>query len=92
MSGYIHINAPQPNEVSIKWLTCADCQRYAPFTVLFTPYYGAELTCLRCGRRWSDGEWMALYFVRQSRQLSIAQAKKSWRRTYKNLRIQAILK
>jgi len=32
-------------------------------------------TCLNCGRRWSDGEWMPLAFERNSRQNSINIAK-----------------
>lgn len=47
--------------------------------MFFTPWYGWDSTCIKCGREWQDGEWCPLDFVRQSRQKSIAAAKKRWR-------------
>ena len=46
----------------------------------FTPWYGWDSTCIKCGRNWQDGEWTDLDFVRQSRQKSIDRAKNLWRR------------
>jgi len=45
----------------------------------FTPWYGWHSTCIRCGRRWCDGEWMPLPFMRGARKQSVDEAKKAWR-------------
>jgi hypothetical protein len=29
----------------------------------FTPWYGWDSTCIRCGRQWQDGEWSELPFA-----------------------------
>lgn len=76
-----HVNAPIPIEKFIRIGKCPDCKmKRARFIVLAYDWYGADQTCLNCGRRWSDGQWMPLDFVRGSRQKSIAQAKKAFRR------------
>lgn len=58
---------------------CKDCGRKSWFAAVYDG--GWITTCLRCGRNWRDGEWMPLDFVRQSRQKSIAVAKRRWRET-----------
>lgn len=75
----VHIHAPQPTEKSIRAGHCRDCQRRSWFIGFFTPWYGWDTTCLRCGRHWQDGEWMPLDFVRQARQKSIDSAKRRFR-------------
>lgn len=77
----IHIHAPQPTDKSIHVATCPDCKQRTRMISFFTPWYGWESTCINCGRNWQDGEWTPLDFVRQSRQKSIAAAKKRWRTT-----------
>jgi len=29
----------------------------------FTPWYGWNSTCIKCGRQWNDGEWCELPFA-----------------------------
>jgi len=77
---YVHIHAPQATAKEIGITVCVDCKKRTRMLCFFTPWYGWDSICLRCGRHWSDGEWMPLDFVRQSRQRSIDSAKKLWRR------------
>lgn len=76
----IHVHAPRVTRKSRHAGVCLDCEKRTRFLSFFTPWYGWDSTCLRCGRRWSDGEWMRLAFEPQSRQKSIDAAKRRWRR------------
>ena len=71
----IHIYAPKPDMRIITVGTCPDCGKRTRFIALHTPWLGWLHVCIRCGRRFRDGEWMPLDFVRGSRQKSIEQAK-----------------
>jgi hypothetical protein len=75
----VHIHAPKATAKFISTTICPDCKQRTRMLQWFTPWYGFDSTCIRCGRSWSDGEWMPLDFVRQSRQRSIAAAKATWR-------------
>ena len=75
MEGHIHIHAPQPTEKSAVAVTCPDCKERTRMLSFFTPYYGWDSTCIKCGREWQDSEWMPLDFVRGSRQKNIDRAK-----------------
>lgn len=75
----IHIHAPAPERKSIRWDNCPDCKKRSPFVTFFYEWYGPNSTCMRCGRRWSDGEWMPLDFCRTAR----ADSKRDARRYYK---------
>lgn len=74
----IHIYAPQPDIRKITAGTCPDCKRRTRFIAFHVEWYGWDSTCLRCGRRWQNGEWMHLDFVRGSRQKSVQRAKARW--------------
>ena len=76
---YVHIHAPQPTERAITATVCLDCGKRTRMVQFFTPYYGWDSTCLRCGRHWRDGEWTALAFMRGARKNSIDRAKRRWR-------------
>lgn len=77
--GEIHIHAPMSTAKELERTVCVDCKRKTIMLCFFTPWYGWDCTCIRCGRNWKDGDWMPLDFVRQSRQKSIAHAKNMWR-------------
>lgn len=77
----IHIHAPKPSEKSIRRHHCPDCGRSSFFVGFFTEWYGWDITCLRCGRSFADGEWLPLAFMRGSREKAIAAAKRRYRRT-----------
>jgi hypothetical protein len=81
---YIHIHAPAATDRKLWRHICLDCGKNAYRVSFFTPWYGWDSTCLKCGRHWQDGEWMALDFMRGARQKSIDSAKKQWRRMAKN--------
>ncbi len=76
----IHIHAPQITAKAIHKTECPDCKERTAMLQYYTPWYGWDSTCLKCGRNWCDGEWMSLEFVRQSRQKSINYAKQLWRK------------
>jgi ribosomal protein L37AE/L43A len=76
----IHICAPKATYKRVFATNCPDCKKRTRMLQFFTPWYGWDSTCLRCGRMWSDGQWMPLDFVPQARQKSIDRAKKLWRR------------
>ncbi len=76
----IHINAPQPTAKNIYAGKCPDCKKRTRYLAFFTPWYGWDSTCIKCGRNWIDNEWMPLTFEPQSRQKSVARAKKLWRK------------
>lgn len=76
----VHIHAPQASLRSIDAGNCVDCKKRTRFIGFFTEYYGWDDTCLRCGRRWADGEWMLLPSARHARRDSINAVKIRWRR------------
>ena len=59
---------------------CLDCKKPTRFLTIMYEWYGPDATCVRCGRRWSDGEWMPLTFERHARRRSIKAAVYAWRR------------
>ena len=74
-----HLHAPSATAKTIHAGTCPDCKKRSRFLSFFTPWYGAQSTCLQCGREWSDGEWMPLPFCKKARKNNIATAKSQWR-------------
>lgn len=76
----VHIHAPTAVMRSVRWDVCPDCKKRSPFACLYYEWYGAESTCMRCGRHWSDGEWMPLDFCRDSRASSRRAARSAWKR------------
>ena len=77
---HIHIFAPPPTAKSIHTTICPDCKKRTRMLCFYTPWYGDNSTCLKCGREWAGGEWLPLTFERGARQKSIDHAKKLWRR------------
>jgi len=77
---FVHIHAPASTAKKAHGGTCPDCKRRSWFVGFHTPWYGWDTTCLRCGRKWADDEWMPLPFMRGARQQNIEAAKKQWRR------------
>ena len=77
--GRIHICAPQGERFAFAG-TCLDCGKRTRFIGVSYLWYGADKVCLRCGRRWSDGQWMPLDFEPQSRQKSIERMKNAFRK------------
>jgi len=71
----IHIYDPKVDMFSLDRGTCLDCNQRVWFALFHMTWFGWDRTCLNCGRRWSDGEWMPLAFERNSRRNSINIAK-----------------
>lgn len=77
--GVVHIYAPQPVMKFVSSGQCPDCKRRTRFIGVYYEWHGPTSTCLRCGRRWEDSEWMPLDFERGARQKSIDRAKRAFR-------------
>jgi len=71
---------PNLSRQAIRRGICPDCGKETRFISFYYEWYGSDATCLRCGRRWCDGEWMPLPFTRFARRDNIEQAKAAWRR------------
>ena len=78
--GFVHINAPKAVKQKVIAGTCPDCKKRTRFLTWFYEWYGTDATCLRCGRKWQDAEWMPLPFMRGARKNNIDEAKDRWRR------------
>lgn len=79
--GHVHTFSPPTTDKAIASVTCPDCGKRTRFVGFFQDWFGWRFTCLRCGRSYEDGEWLALDFVRGSRRKSIDAAKARWRAT-----------
>jgi hypothetical protein len=75
----VHIHAPQATEKYHKFANCPDCGKTSLFLSFYTEWYGVDSTCMRCGRRWCDGEWMPLLFYRHARRDNKKSARRQWR-------------
>ena len=75
----LHICAPPVTDRRARVTECPDCKKPSLVLTFYFEWYGPDSTCLRCGRRWSDGEWMPLPFERGARRNSIKSAMKHWR-------------
>ena len=76
---HVHIHAPRATSKTIFAQVCPDCKKRTRMLAFFTPWYGDNCTCLRCGREWADGEWLHLEFARGVRARNIENAKRKWR-------------
>jgi hypothetical protein len=63
----VHIHAPRPTEKDTAFIVCPDCKKESLFLAFFTEWYGWQSTCMRCGREFSEGEWLTLPFYRHAR-------------------------
>jgi hypothetical protein len=57
----IHLHAPKPDRIVKCQQYCQDCKQIQPFIAWHTPYYGWDGTCLFCGGRFQDENWMTWY-------------------------------
>jgi ribosomal protein L37AE/L43A len=75
----VHINRPRIDKADKHRSMCPDCKKRTTKIGFFQEWYGWTVTCLGCGRKWQDGEWMPLGFYRTARQDNIDRAKKRWK-------------
>jgi hypothetical protein len=75
----VHIHAPPAIGRAVKWRKCPDCRKRSPIASLIYEWYGPTSCCMRCGRRWSDGEWMALPSLRTARASSKIDMRRAWK-------------
>lgn len=75
----LHVYAPKATEKRAVAEVCPDCKKRTRMLEFFTPWFGWDSTCIRCGRKWKDGEWMPLDFSRAARRESVELARAYWR-------------
>ena len=76
----IHINVPKYSIVKKFRNKCPDCKKRTYKIGLYQEWYGWTVTCLICGRKWGDGEWMPLGFYRNARKDTFDSAKSMWKK------------
>lgn len=76
----IHINLVRTNIKKIVRIKCHDCNKKSYFAAFHQEWYGWDLTCMRCGRQYSDGYMMPLLFYRYVRRDNKLAAHKRWKR------------
>jgi hypothetical protein len=59
---------------------CPTCDKMRFMVAWFTPWYGWNTCCLKCGERWEDGYQSERPFERAWRKKSVTAAKTRWRR------------
>lgn len=76
---HVHLYAPKPMRKAVHARVCPDCKKWTRMLCVFTPWYGWDTTCIRCGRMWIDGEWLPLDFCRGVRKQNVERAKARFR-------------
>jgi hypothetical protein len=76
----IHIYSPMVSKKFVLAGKCSDCKKRTRFLGFAYEFGGFDVTCLRCGRHWQDGEWIPLSFARSARKDNIDEAKRRWRK------------
>lgn len=75
----VHIHAPEATQRQLVRVKCPTCQKKRYLASWFTPWYGWDQICLKCGEHWQDGEMAERPFMRAWRQKSVEYAKRRWR-------------
>jgi hypothetical protein len=76
----VHVCRPRAEDKKAERVDrCPDCGRLSVFVSVFYEWYGWTTTCLKCGRKWQEGEWMPLEFSRTARAESIRSARAAYR-------------
>jgi hypothetical protein len=81
----VHIYCPEITKKKSEIVHCPSCRKKYGIVkkslhlLFFYEWYGPTRVCMRCGRRWSDGEWMPLQFYKYARKDNIRSAKRMWR-------------
>jgi predicted RNA-binding Zn-ribbon protein involved in translation (DUF1610 family) len=77
----VHIYCPPVVTKRAVAASCPDCGQRTRMLTFTYEWHGPDATCIKCGRSWSDGEWMSLPFERGARSKEIARAKRRFRNT-----------
>jgi hypothetical protein len=76
----LHICYTRYSRVEAFRIKCPNCRPFQCAAVgAFQEWYGWYVTCLRCGERFADGEWMPRPAERGWRQDSIRSARRQYR-------------
>ncbi len=74
----VHINWTRYTKITLPRIFCFHCDRKTDFVTAFQEWYGWSGTCLNCGERFQDDEWIARPFQPRWRKENIAEAKALW--------------
>jgi len=72
----IHIHAPPCQSWSVRRKKCPTCKNRQRLLMEYYEWYGASVTCLKCGEMWQDGEMCERPFKPGWRKERVAAAKK----------------
>ena len=75
----IHINFVKPEDLQIKRHDCPTCKKSRFMVLYFEEWYGASLTCLKCGESWCGGEMRPRPFQRGWRKEAVRHIKEWYR-------------
>ena len=78
--GKVYVCAPDPDAFELKKIGCGNCNKRSWFVCVHYEWYGWNVTCLRCGDTWEDGEMLPRPWMPQWREKSIANAENQYRR------------
>ena len=76
----IHIYAPPINKKFILRNYCPTCDCRTYKVGFFRGWIGVNLTCLKCGEEWADGERLERPFMPRWREKNIQHAKERYRK------------
>jgi hypothetical protein len=76
----VHIYRPATTGKSLTSGKCIDCKADTIFVGFHQEWHGWTETCVRCGRRFADGEWLPLDFSREARRANIKSVLEQWGR------------
>lgn len=77
---FIHINWTRHDILDLSRHFCPNCNKKTFFTAFHQDWYGWDLTCLKCGDQWQDGQMCERPFARGWRKQSIERAKRHYRK------------
>jgi hypothetical protein len=75
----LHIYAPGSTAKEAHARTCPGCNQRTRLLKFYTPRYGWDATCIRCGQKWIDGESAEIPKTNGIRTDNIESAKIRWR-------------
>jgi hypothetical protein len=80
MNAFVHVHAPQPDACLIIRNNCTTCKRRSFMVLRDTLWYGCNITCLRCGEQWHNGERAERPFAPRWREKNKEHARAMYRR------------
>lgn len=81
----VHIHSPQTDDFGIWRHNCPTCERRTYQVWRHTPWYGSDVTCMRCGEAWQDGVRSERPFAPRWRERRKSEARALYRRLLRHM-------